>query len=149
MDHQAISTKVLGIKKRTHRQMLKDKKDTDSTKDKDGLNCGEDLNTTENQDNETIIIGRKVVAYFNDLTKHTSNEDKKVILDSILNDPSIRELVDFDGLNSNLTYVLVNNLRNSFVNMSKPDDDLVLKRSSLMMLLIMMLTSLTSVCYLS
>ena len=53
--------------------MFKDKKDA-STKGQDGLNCDEDLNTTENADNETIIIGRKVIAYFNDLTKHTSNE---------------------------------------------------------------------------
>ena len=113
--------------------MLKDK-DT-STSRKHGIGCGEDLNPTEKADSETTIIGRKVVAYFNDLTKHASNEDKKVILNRILNEPSIRELVDSDGLNSNLTSVLVNNLRNSFVNMSKSEDDLVLKRSSLMMLL--------------
>ena len=113
--------------------MLKDK-DT-STSGKLGIGCDEDLNTTEKADSETTIIGRKVVAYFNDLTKHASNEDKKVILNRILNEPSIRELVDSDGLNSNLTSVLVNNLRNSFVNMSKSEDDLVLKRSSLMMLL--------------
>ena len=59
--------------------MFKDKKDA-STKGQDGLNCDEDLNTTENADNETIIIGRKVIAYFNDLTKHTSTKKKKVIL---------------------------------------------------------------------
>ena len=142
MDHhdrdQAISTqqairKYWAEKKRTHRQMLKDK-DT-STSGKLGIGCDEDLNTTQKADSETTIIGRKVVAYFNDLTKHASNEDKKVILNRILNEPSIRELVDSDGLNSNLTSVLVNNLRNSFVNMSKSEDDLVLKRSSLMMLL--------------
>ena len=83
-------------------------------------------NTTKKIDSETTIVGRKVVAYFNDLTKHTSNEDKKVILNRILNDPSIRELVYSNGLNSNLTSVLVNNLRNSFVEMSKSKDDLVL-----------------------
>ena len=113
--------------------MLKGK-DT-STGGKLGIGCDEDLNTTEKVDSETAIIGRKVVAYFNDFTKHTSNEDKKVILNRILNDPSIRELVDSDGLNSNLTFVLVNNLRNSFANMRKSEDDVVLKRSSLMMLL--------------
>ena len=63
------------------------------------------------------------------MTKHASNEDKKVILNRILNEPSIRELVDSDGLNSNLTSVLVNNLRNSFVNMSKSEDDLVFSTS--------------------
>ena len=121
--------------------MLKDKKDA-STSGKLGIGCDEDA------DNETTIIGRKIVAYFNDLTKHTSNEGKKVILYRILHDPSITTLVDFDGLNSNITSVLVNNLRNSFVNMRMLEDDLVLKRSSLMMCLIVMLTVLTSVCYL-
>ena len=127
--------------------MLKDKKHT-STSGKLGIGCDEDLNTTKNTDSETTIIGRMVVAYSNYLTKHTSNEHKKVILNRILNDPSIRELVDSNGLNSNLTSVLVNNLRNSFVNMRMLEDDLVLKRSSLMMCLIVMLTVLTSVCYL-
>ena len=98
--------------------MLKNKKYT-TTKCKDGIGCDEDLNTTQNVDNETIIIGRKVVAYFNDPTKQTYNEHNKPILNRILNDPSIRELVDFDGLNSNLICELVNNLLNSFVNMSK------------------------------
>ena len=56
--------------------MLKDK---DTSTSKLGLGCDEDLNTTEKEDSETTIIGRKVVAYFNDLIKHTSNEDKKVI----------------------------------------------------------------------
>ena len=88
--------------------MLKDKKHT-STSGKLGIGCDEDLNTTEKAVSGTTIIERKVVAYFNDLTKHTSNEDKKVILNIILNDPSIRELVYSDGLNSNLTSVLVNN----------------------------------------
>ena len=69
--------------------MFKDKKDT-STSGKLGIGCDKDLNTTHNADNETTIIGRKVVSYFNDLTKHTSNEDNKVILNRILNDPSIR-----------------------------------------------------------
>ena len=56
--------------------MLKDKKDT-STNSNDGLGGYEDVNTT---DNETTIIQRKVLAYFNDLTKHTSTKQKKVIL---------------------------------------------------------------------
>ena len=53
--------------------MLKDNKDT-STSDNLGIGCDEDLNTTEKAYSDTTIIGRKVVAYFNDLTKHTSNE---------------------------------------------------------------------------
>ena len=143
MDHhdrdQATSTqqeirKYWGRKKRTHRQMLKDKKDT-STSGKFGIGCDEDLYSTEKAYSDTTIIGRKVVAYVHDLTKHTSNEDNKVVLNRILNDPSTRELVDYDSLNSILTSVLVNNLRNSFVNMTKSEDDLFLKRSSLMMLL--------------
>ena len=52
--------------------MLKDKKDT-STSGKLGIGCDEDLNTTEKADSETTMIMRKVVAYFNDLTKHTCN----------------------------------------------------------------------------
>ena len=68
--------------------MLKHK-DT-STSGKLGNGCDEDLDTTEKADSETTIIARNVVAYFNDLTKHTSNEDKKVILNRLLNDPSIR-----------------------------------------------------------
>ena len=51
--------------------MLKDK-DT-STSGKLGIGCDEDLNTTKKADSETTIIGRKFVAYFNDLIKHTSN----------------------------------------------------------------------------
>ena len=52
--------------------MVKDK-DT-STSGKLGIGCDEDVHTTEKADSETNIIGRKVVVYFNDLTKHTSNE---------------------------------------------------------------------------
>ena len=48
--------------------MLKDK-DT-STSGKPDIGCDEDLNTTEKADSETTMIMRKVVAYFNDLTKH-------------------------------------------------------------------------------
>ena len=98
--------KVLGRKKRNHFQRLKDKKDT-SPKGKDSIGCDVDLNAIENGSNETTIIERKVVDYFNVLTKHISNEDKKVILYGILNDPLIKELVDFDGLNGNLTSELV------------------------------------------
>ena len=115
--------------------MLKDKVDT-STKGNDSIGCDVDLNTTENGSLETGIIERKVLDYFwNNLTKHIKNEDKKVILNGILNDPSINDIIDFDGLNGNVTNVLVNNLWNSLVNMSKSEDDIVLKRSSLMMLL--------------
>ena len=125
--------KVLG-KKWKHHQMLKNKKDT-SIKGKDSIGCDVDLNTTEMGSNETTIIERKVVDYFNVLTKHINNEDMKVIFSGILNDPSIKELFDFDGFNGNLTFVLVNNLRNSLVNMSRSEDDIVLKRFSLMVLL--------------
>ena len=71
MDHhdrdQAISTqqairKYWGEKKRTHRQMLKDK-DT-LTSGKLGMRCDEDLNTTEKADSETTIIGRKGCSLF-------------------------------------------------------------------------------------
>ena len=94
-----------------------------------------DLNITENGSLETSIIERKVIDYFNHPTKHIRYRDKKVILNGILNDPSIKDIVDFDCLNGNVTNVLVNNIQNSLVNMSKLEDDLVLKRSSLMMLL--------------
>ena len=50
--------------------MLKDKKDT-STSGKLDIGCDEDLNTIEKANSETTI--RNVVAYFNDLTKHTCN----------------------------------------------------------------------------
>ena len=113
-------------KKRKHRQLLKDTKATLS-KGKDSL--------AENVSNATTIIERKVVDYFNVQTKHISNEEKKVVLYGICNDPSIKDLVDCDGLNANISSILVNNLRNSFVSMSRSEDDLVLKRSSLMMLL--------------
>ena len=113
-------------KKRKHRQLLKDTKATIS-KGKDSL--------AENASNATTIIERKVVDYFNVQTKHITNEEKKVVLYGILNDPSIKDLVDCDGLNANLSSILVANLRNSFVSMNRSEDDLVLKRSSLMMLL--------------
>ena len=44
-------------KKRTHRPMLKDKKDT-LTSGKLGIGCDKDLNTTKNAYNEIVIIGR-------------------------------------------------------------------------------------------
>ena len=47
-------------------------KDT-PTSGKLGIGCHKDLNTTQKADSETTIIGRKVVASFNDLTKHASN----------------------------------------------------------------------------
>ena len=122
---QAIR-KYWAEKKRKHRQLLKDTKATIS-KGKDSL--------AENASNATTIIERKVVDYFNVQTKHISNEEKKVVLYGILNDPSIKDLVDYDGLNANISSILVNNLRNSFVSMNRSEDDLVLKRSSLMMLL--------------
>ena len=53
--------------------MLKDNKDT-STSGKLGIGCHEDLNTTKKAKSDTTIIGTNVVAYFNYLTKHTSNE---------------------------------------------------------------------------
>ena len=54
----------------------------------------------------------------------------------LISSSTIRSIgLNSNGLNSNLASVLVNNLRNSFVNMRKSEDDPVLKRSSLMMLL--------------
>ena len=47
--------------------MLKDNVDT-STKDKDSIGCDVDMNITKNGSNETTIIERKVVDYFNVLT---------------------------------------------------------------------------------
>ena len=73
----------------------------------DNIGCDDYLNITENGSNETPVIERKVVDYCNVLTKHMNNEESKVILNGILNNPSIKELVDFDGLNGNLTSELV------------------------------------------
>ena len=65
--------------------------------------------------------------YFNSLTKHINFEDKKVIVNGILIDLSIKAIIDFDDLNGNLIKPLHG--------MRKSEYDLVLKRSSLMMLL--------------
>ena len=69
------------------------------------------MNSTENGRNEITIIERKIVEYFNILTKQIRYEDNKVILNGILNDPSIKDIIDFDGLNGNVTNVLVNNIK--------------------------------------
>ena len=94
-----------------------------------------DLNITENGRNETKIIARKIVEYFNSSTKHTGYEDEKVALDGVLSDLSIEDIIEFVDLNGNETNALVNNLKTILLSMSKYEDDLVLKRSSLMMLL--------------
>ena len=66
--------------------------------------------------------------YFNSLTKHISYEDKKVVLNGILSDTSIKDIIGFDDLNENVTNVLVNNLKKTLLSMSKSEDGLVLKR---------------------
>ena len=106
--------------------MLKDKLDI-STKGKDNIGYDVDLNIIENGRNETKIRQRKIVEYFNSLTKHINFEDKKVIVNGILIDLSIKAIIDFDDLNGNLIKPLHG--------MRKSEYDLVLKRSSLMMLL--------------
>ena len=53
--------------------------------------------------------------------KPSTNEEKKVVLYGILNDPSIKDLVDCDGLNANISSILVNNLRNTFVSMNRSE----------------------------
>ena len=73
--------------------------------------------------------------YFNSSTKHTGYEDEKVALDGVLSDLSIEDIIEFVDLNGNETNALVNNLKTILLSMSKYEDDLVLKRSSLMMLL--------------
>ena len=71
--------------------MLKDKVDT-STKGKDTIGCVVDLNITENRRNETKIIERKIVQYFNSQTKQINYEDKKVILNRILSGLLIKDI---------------------------------------------------------
>ena len=57
--------KILGRRKKKHRQMLKGKLDT-STKDNGSTSCAMDPNNvTEHGRNETMLIQRKIVDYFN------------------------------------------------------------------------------------
>ena len=73
---------------------------------------------------------------FNSLTKHINYEAyKKVILNKILSDMSIKAIIDFDYLNGNVMHVLVSNLRKTLLRMSKSKDDPTLKRSSIIMIL--------------
>ena len=75
--------------------MLKSKLDT-SSKGKDSTSCDTDLNVIENGRNETKIIARKIVEYFNSLSKHTDYQEKKVMLNENLNDLCIKDLYDID-----------------------------------------------------
>ena len=75
--------------------MLKDKLDI-STKGKDNIGYDVDLNIIENGRNETKIIARKIVEYFNSLSKHTDYQEKKVMLNENLNDLCIKDLYDID-----------------------------------------------------
>ena len=81
--------KILGRRKKKHRQMLKGKLDT-STKEYRSNGCVVDLN------NITKIIKRKIVEYFNCLTKQISYEKKKVILNGILIYQLIKDIIDID-----------------------------------------------------
>mgnify|MGYP007007535314 CR=1 FL=1 len=45
--------------------------------------------------------------YFNRATKHISYEEKKVILNGILNDLPIKDIIGVDNLNEFITNVLV------------------------------------------
>ena len=58
-----------------------------------------------------------------------------VIYNGILSDSSIKDLMNIDYLNGNVTNVLVNNLRKTLLAMSKSEDDIILKRYSLIMML--------------
>ena len=104
--------------------LINDKLDA-STKWKDNIDCVVDLNITENGRNETKLIETRIVEFFNIVTKHISYEDRKVILNGILSDPSIKDIIDLDDLNGNVTNVLVNNLRKTLFGMSKYENALV------------------------
>ena len=114
--------------------MLKDKLDI-STKGKDNIGYDVDLNIIENGRNKTKIRQRKIVEYFNSLTKHNNYEENNVILSWILSDTSTKDIIDIDDLNENVTNVLVNNLWKTLLSMRKSKDDLNLKRYNIILIL--------------
>ena len=53
--------------------------------------------------------------YFSSLTKQIGYEVKTVIQNTILSDLSIKNIIDIDDLNENITNVLVNHLRKTLL----------------------------------
>ena len=78
---------------------------------------------------------KKVVDYLHLETENFSKRDKKMVLNGILEHPKIREFYDTGRQGDNLSTMLVNNLKSTLQSMKKKNDELVLKRSSLMMIL--------------
>ena len=75
-----------------------------------------------------------MLEYFKQFKKLHECHQKKIILNGVLSDPSIKDITDIGDLNCNITHMLVSNLRETILPM-KFEDDFIPKRSSLMMIL--------------
>ena len=77
--------------------MLKGKLENTLTKDNGTIGCAISVNNmSEDGGHKTNITVRKIVEYFNSLSKHTDYQEKKVMLNENLNDLCIKDLYDID-----------------------------------------------------
>ena len=131
--NQQIMRKYWVEKKRKYREMLKNK----TTKIVDHVsNEAVECNMDGDYQAERLIKEsvEKIVEYFHTIAKPFSHDMRKVVLNRVILHPYMKNLHHIDS-NEFQTSLMIKNLRSTLQNMSRSEDDLMLKRSSLMMIL--------------
>ena len=134
ISNQQVIRKYWVEKKRKYREMMKNKtiKRMADNESNEVIECSMDGDyQAEGLIRESV---EKIVEYFHTIAKPFSHEMRKIILNRVLLDPHMKDLHHINP-NEFETSLIIKNLRRTLQNMSRSEDDLMLKRSSLMMIL--------------